>query len=126
MRKIAFVVLAACALSVSAYANKVAEVNYQTNESFEKVYSAALRTISLQGYAVRFTDPKRGTIQANKAEWGGHGDWASVIITIQQDGDHVLISAIFTRNLNTVRGGQPPQWAKKFGDELRKSIPDLS
>jgi hypothetical protein len=126
MRKRAFIILAAVLLSIPAYANKVAEVKYSTSQPIEKVYAAALRTIALQGYAVRFTDPKQGTIQANKTEWAGQGEWASVIITMQQEGDRVTISAIFTRNMNTVRGGQPPQWAKKFGDELKKSIPDLS
>lgn len=124
--KKALAILSICFVLTSvALANKTAQVRFRSKSSSDQVYTAALRAISLQGYAVRFTDPKQGTIQANKAEWGGHGDWASVIITIRQEGESTIVDAIFTRNLNTVRGGQPPKWAEKFGDELKKTILDL-
>lgn len=112
-------------LSIPAIADKVAEVRLRSKEPTDKVFAEALRTISLQGYSVKFTDQAHGTIQANKQAWGGYGEYASVIVTIQKSGDYVTVDAIFTRHSGTIRGGQPPQWAKKFGDELKKSIPDL-
>jgi hypothetical protein len=125
MRKLLLVVAVCLASVLPAAANKVSEVKFRSKEPIQKVFTEALRAISLQGYTVKFTDASGGTIQANKQAWGGYGEYASVLVTVRKDGDAVLVDAIFTRNSGTMGGGQPPEWAKKFGDTLKKTIPDL-
>jgi hypothetical protein len=112
-------------ISAPALADKVAEAKFRSKSPVDQVYAAALRTITLQGYSVKFTDQAHGTIQANKQAWGGYGEFASVIVTVTQSGEQVTVSVLFTKHSGTLGGGKPKQWAEKFGRELRKSLPDL-
>ena len=111
---------------VPAHANKIAVANYHANDSAEKVFSAVMRVLTKERYAVRFTDESKGTVQANKTARLDGAEWASVFIRIKPDSEGTSIEATFTRHAATIAGGSPPDWAKRFGNDLKIAFPDLS
>ncbi len=111
---------------VPAHANKIAVANYHANDSAEKVFSAVMRVLTQERYAVRFTDESKGTVEANKTARLDGAEWASVFIRIKSDGGGASIEATFTRHAATIAGGSPPDWAKRFGNDLKIAFPDLT
>lgn len=113
----AFVVL-------SASAQTIAVGRYRTTETVEEAFLANLRTIPISEFTVKSSDKTQGTIQA--VRMGGGHEFASLFVLITKDAEGVLIEATFTRNRSFIGGGQPADWAKKYGEQLRSALPDLA
>lgn len=128
VKKLGLLLLSCLLIAVPAHADKITVGTYRTKEAPDKVYSEAMRVLTQLRYSVKFTDKAQGAIQANKTAFGNGAEYATVFITINKDGDGASIEATFTRHAGFValRGGGPDTWAKNFGDDLKKELPDLT
>jgi hypothetical protein len=116
--------LVSVVIPISAQAQKIAVGKYQTKEAFDKAFIAALRTIPLVKFSVRSSDKDQGTIQAVRSTGGK--EFASLFVMARREEKNVILEATFTRNPGFMGGGNPDQWAKQFGDELKSELQDLT
>lgn len=113
-------------LNVNAPAQTIAVGKYKTNESFEKAFLSNLRTIPLSEFTLKSSDKEQGTIQAIRIDKTGRHEFASLFVLVTKDTTNVLIEATFTRNSGYIGGGKPKDWARKYGDNLKSELPDLT
>jgi hypothetical protein len=111
-------------IPITAQAQTIAIGKYQTTETFDKAFLAALRTTPLAKFTVKSSDKEQGTIQAIQSTGGQ--EFASLFLMIRREGSNVIIEGTFTRNPGFIGGGKPEAWAQKFGDELKSNLPDLT
>ena len=124
LRMAIVLLVASVVIPITAQAQKSAIGKYQTKDSLDKAFLAALRTTPLVKFAVKSSDKVQGTIQAVRS--AGGREFASLFIMIRQEESNVILEATFTRGAGFIGGGSPDQWAKKFGDELKSELPDLT
>lgn len=124
LQKIVLLAVLLLVAPVAARAQKIAVGKYQTKQTLDKAFVAAMDTVPLVKFSVRASDKTQGTIQAVR-EAGGR-EYASLFITIRQDESKVVVEATFTRNPGFMGGGSPEQWAKQFGDRLKSELPDVT
>jgi hypothetical protein len=101
---------------------------YQTKETLDKAFTAALRAAPVVKFAIKSSDKAQGTIQASRAgsDSAAGREFASLFVMVRRDADNTIIEATFTRNPGYMGGGKPDEWAKQFGDELKSNLPDLA
>jgi len=96
-------------IPIAAHAQTIAIGKYQTAETFDKAFVAALRTIPLVKFAVKSSDKEQGTIQAVQSTGGR--EFASLFLMVRRDGSNVIVEGTFTRNGGFIGGGKPETWA---------------
>jgi len=111
---------------LNAPAQTIAVGKYKTNETFEKAFLSNLRTIPLSEFTLKSSDKEQGTIQAIRMDKTGRHEFASLFVLVTKGTNNVLIEATFTRNSGYMGGGKPVDWAKKYGDNLKSELPDLT
>jgi HEAT repeats len=126
MKKIIFWLLVSALAIFDASAQTVAVGKYKTQETFEIAFLANLRTIPVSEFTIKSSDKEQGTIQAVQIDKMGRHEYASLFVLVTKETDYVLIEATFTRNAGFVGGGKPADWAKKYGNELKSELPDLT
>jgi len=127
-QRVVLLLLVSLLSPIAAQAQKIAIGKYETKEAFDKVFLAALRAAPLVKFAVKSSDKGQGTIQASRAAKGSAAgrEFASLFVIVRQEEKNVIVEATFTRNPGFMGGGNPDQWAKQFGDELKSELPDLT
>lgn len=125
MRKALLLAVLLCFGLGYAHAEKVAVWKYHTKEPIDKVYADALQAVSSVKFVVRQENKEQGTINANMNSWSGP-EYGALFIVVDKDEDGVFIKATFTRHSGFVINLPPDRWARKFGEELKKEIPDLT
>jgi hypothetical protein len=118
--------LATLSAVVPAAAEKVVIAKYHTKEAATATYAAVIRATVESKFTLRSTDKAQQTIQAYRTAWGDGAEFASVFITVTGDEHGSDVEAIFTRHAGIVGGGSPNKWATDLGDELTRTIPDLT
>jgi hypothetical protein len=126
MRKTILVILAGLLAALPAKADKVATAKYHTKEAAAAVYDAAVQATVDSKFTLRSADKAQRTINAYRTTWGDGAEAASVFITVESDGEGSYVKAIFTRHSGIIGGGSPTKLAAEFGNELVRSIPDLT
>lgn len=123
MKKILLLLVLAVTISVSVRAESPVVGTYHTKESIEKTYLATLQAASLH-FDIASSNQAQGTIQANKRSWS-HEVYGKLFIIVSKDADGVSIVATFKR-VAVLKKGPLTGWATDFGDELKKTLPDLT
>jgi len=122
--RVILLLLASIVIPITAQAQKIVIGKYQTKETLDKAFIAALRATPLAKFAVKSSDKEQGTIQAVKSSMGK--EFGSLFVMIRREEDSVVIEATFTRNPGFIGGGNPEKWAEQFGNELKSELPDLT
>jgi len=115
--------LVGLAISVTAQAQKSAVGRYETKETSDKAFLAALHAIPSVKFAVKSSEKEQGTIQATRNASGR--EYASLFVIVRKEQEEVILEATFTRNPGFMGGGSPEEWANKFGEALKADLPDL-
>jgi hypothetical protein len=111
-----------------AAAQNVATAKYETKESMEKAWAALLQALPSQKFSVRSASKTDGSFHATRMGSGPSAakEFASLFGFTAKDGDTVTIEITFTRNPGFMGGGKPEEWAKKIGETMKKTLPDLT
>lgn len=124
MKKLIFMLGACLMISVPASAAKTVVGTYNTSQSADKAFFEAMRSLTQEGFVLKFTDKAQGTIQADRMAWGSGTPAYSAFITISKDGHETSIVATFTKNPGII-GHSADKWANAFGRDLKIALHDL-
>jgi hypothetical protein len=113
-------------ININAPAQTIAVGKFKTSETVEKAFLASLKTIPLSTFTVKTSDKTQGTIQAVRLDKSGRHEFASLFVLVTKETTNVFIEATFTRNSGYMGGGKPIDWAKKYGEDLKSELPDLT
>jgi hypothetical protein len=96
---------------------------YSTTEKSDKVFNAAMKAATSVKFSVKNTDKANGTIQAEMNITGSSGKVVNLFVTVTQDSVKTVVEATFTKPWGVT--GSMSKFAKAYGEEIKKTIPDL-
>ena len=121
MNKLAIIITGLLLISSISYGQKPGVGKYTTAEKADKVFSTALRAITAIKFTVKSSDKANGTIQADN--YISNGKSLNLFVVIRQEGDKTVVEATFTKPFAVI--GKMATLAKKYGEEIKKTITDL-
>ena len=116
--------LLSVAIPITMQAQKIVVGQYQTSETFDKAFVAALQAAPLAKFSVKASDKQQGTIQAVKSSGGK--EYGSLFVMIRKEGSNIVVEGTFTRHSGFMGGGKPEDWAHKYGAQLKSGLPDVT
>jgi hypothetical protein len=126
MKTIISVLLIIFVVSINSYGQKIAIGKYSSKVPSDTLYYAALEAIPGIQFTVKTTDNQQRIIQAEQWSLGVDKQiFASISISVKQDGSKSIIQATVTSCPGFLAGAKPIKLALQLGDYIKKIIPDL-
>jgi hypothetical protein len=121
MNKMMILVVVFLFAAAFTYGQKPGVGKFSSAENIDKVFTSALRAVTAIKFTVKNTDRVNGTIQAEN--YISNGKFLNLFVVIRQDGGKTIVEATFTKPFAVI--GKMSNLAKKYGEEIKKTIVDL-